>query len=77
MKETVNVNASTSLTILFLKAVVYFVIAIQINTVTSPKFLKFYDTVLFENISNYEDIGKGLAYRFNNFKIRKLRVQAE
>jgi len=34
--EKVTVTASTSLTILFLKAVVYFVIQIQVNTIISP-----------------------------------------
>jgi hypothetical protein len=70
---TDTVAGSTSLTILFLKAVVYFVVLVQLDTVLSPQFLKFYDNVLFENLKHVELIGKGLAYRFNNFKIKKLK----
>ena len=61
---------------LFLKAVVYFVISVQIDTVKSASFLKFYDHVLFDNLALVYEIGLGLAYRFNNFKMNKLRVQA-
>lgn len=70
------VSASTSLTILFLKAVLYFVVSVQLSTLTSLSFMKFYDNVLFENLTDSELIGKGLAYRFNNFKNKQLKKQS-
>lgn len=69
----VDVGTSTSLVILFLKAVVYFVISVQIDTVISQQFMKFYDSVLFENLAHVKVIGLGLAYRANNFKNKKLK----
>lgn len=71
------VSSSTSLTILFLKAVVYLVVSLQLSTILSLSFMKFYDNVLYENLTDTELIGKGLAYRFNNFKIRKLKKQSK
>ena len=53
----ITVEAATSLTILFLKAVVYFVISVQIDLVESAKFLKFYDGVLFDNLAAVMEIG--------------------
>lgn len=74
VSESISVNPTTSLTILFLKAVVYFVVIIQIDCVQCAPFLKFYDSVLFENLALVNYIGDGLAYRFNNFKIRQLKA---
>lgn len=62
---------------MFLKAVVYFVVVIQIDCVQCAPFLKFYDSVLFENLALVNHIGDGLAYRFNNFKIRALKEQTK
>ena len=70
---TVTINSGTSLTILFLKAVVFFLVLIQVDIVQSASFLKFYDRILFENLKYIKLIGLGLAYRFNNFKNRLLK----
>lgn len=48
----------------------------QLSTILSLSFMKFYDSVLFENLTDTELIGQGLAYRFNNFKNRKLKKQS-
>lgn len=74
MAEKIEVNPNASLMILFLKAVVYFVVIIQIDCVQCSPFLKFYDEVLFENLALVNYIGDGLAFRFNNFKIRSLQA---
>ena len=70
------VSSNTTLTVLFLKAVVYFVVSMQLSTILSLSFMKFYDNVLFENLTDTELIGQGLAYRFNNFKNKKLKKQS-
>ena len=74
---TVTINSGTSLTILFLKAVVFFLVLIQVDIVQSASFLKFYDRILFENLKYIKLIGLGLAYRFNNFKNRLLKEQSQ
>lgn len=46
----VTVSPKTNLSILFLKAVIYFVISVQLQLVEWSSFLKFYDKILFENL---------------------------
>ena len=39
-------------------------------------FKRFSDQVLLDNVKNANEIGMGMAYRFNNFKNRKVIAQA-
>jgi hypothetical protein len=57
---------------LFLKGMVYFMVSCQIMIVQSMGFKRFSDQVLLDNVKNANEIGMGMAYRFNNFKNRKV-----
>ena len=61
---------------LFLKGMLYFMISLQILIVTSIGFKRFSDNVLIDNVKNANLIGKGIAYRFNNFKNKRVIASA-
>ena len=61
---------------LFLKGMLYFMISLQILIVSSIGFKRFSDNVLIDNVKNANLIGKGIAYRFNNFKNKRVIASA-
>jgi len=61
---------------LFLKGMLYFMISLQILIVTSMGFKHFSDNILIDNVKNANLIGKGIAYRFNNFKNKRVLASA-
>ena len=61
---------------LFLKGMLYFMISLQILIVTSIGFKRFSDNVLIDNVKNANLISKGIAYRFNNFKNKRVIASA-
>jgi hypothetical protein len=65
---------TSGLSLLMLKGFMYFLVSLQLSIVMSRQFLKFYDKLLFENASEAEKIGLGLAYRRNNFKNDALQL---
>lgn len=62
---------------MLLKAIAYFLISVQLWILKSNQFMKFYNTILLQNIENKNKIGKGMAYRFNNFKNKLIMKQAK
>jgi len=61
---------------LFLKGMLYLMISLQILIVTSMGFKRFSDNILIDNVKNANLIGKGIAYRFNNFKNKRVLASA-
>ena len=61
---------------LFLKGMLYFMISLQILIVSSMGFKRFSDKILIDNVKNANYIGKGIAYRFNNFKNKRVIASA-
>lgn len=51
-------------------------ISLQILIVTSMGFKHFSDNILIDNVKNANLIGKGIAYRFNNFKNKRVLASA-
>lgn len=76
-----NVAVSVTLTkqvgALLLKAISYFLISVQLWILKSNQFMKFYNNILLQNIESKNKIGKGMAYRFNNFKNKLIMKQAK
>jgi len=62
---------------LYLKGVTYFCIMIQLAIIESRGFKNFKKKFTSENIENKDLIGKGIAYRFNNFKSKQILKSAK
>jgi len=65
------------LTPLYLKGVAYLCIMIQLAIIESHGFKNFKKKFTSENLENKDLIGKGIAYRFNNFKSKKILKSAK
>jgi hypothetical protein len=72
----VTTELQSSMVALFLKGMLYFMISVQILIVQSMGFKNFSDNVLIDNVKNANFIGKGIAYRFNNFKNKRVIASA-
>ena len=61
---------------LFLRGVLYFFIAVQLQILSSKMFLKLFDKQLCGSANKHYKVALGTAYRFNNLKNYKLREQS-
>lgn len=64
----VTTTLNHSLITFYMKGIAYFFIMIQLAIMDSRGFKKFKKRFIEQNIANKDLIGKGIAYRFNNFK---------
>jgi hypothetical protein len=73
----VTTSLAHPLTPLYLKGIAYLCIMIQLAIIESRGFRDFKKKFTNENLENNQLIGKGIAYRFNNFKSKKILKSAK
>jgi len=59
-----------------MKGFAYFLIMVQLEILASRGFVKFKKNFQADNHRNQDLIGRGIAYRFNNFKNKRVLKQA-
>ena len=73
----VQYDITSSLTTMMLKGVTFFFITIQLQLISSFGYQKFMNERLEGQAEQIEKVGRGITYRFNNFKSKAVLKQAK
>ena len=63
---------NSSLSILMLKGVTFFLISVQLQILSSYSYKKFMQSQLEKHEAQTQLVGSGITYRFNNFKSKQV-----